>query len=125
MKLFFSFLILLMFNCESSNKNNQERDKQELDKLSKEIHSIADSSVCSDEYTCKYMGLGAKPCGGYWSYLVYSTSVNEEDLIAKVKRYNELERKYNENYGIISDCSVVMPPDDVECEDGKCKAFYK
>ena len=124
MKFLFSFLILLMFNCNAT-ENDQERDKQELDKLSKEIHAIADNSVCSDEYTCKYIGMGAKPCGGVWGYLVYSTSVNEEDLLEKVKRYNGMERKYNANYGIISDCSMVMPPDEVRCENGKCKAFYK
>ncbi len=125
MKLFFSFLILLMFNCDPSTGNDQERDKQELDRLSKEIRAIADESVCSGEYICKYIGMGAKPCGGFWGYLIYSTSVNEEDLIAKVKKYNEMEREYNNNYSIISDCMFVMPPEEIVCKEGKCKAVYK
>jgi hypothetical protein len=114
-----------MINCDPSNQNNQEKDKQELDKLSKEIHALADNSVCSPDYTCKYIGMGSKPCGGVWGYLIYSTSINEDDLTEKVKHYNNLEREYNENYGIISDCSMAMRPHNLECEDGKCKAVYK
>jgi hypothetical protein len=102
----------------------QERDREKLDKLKKEIIGIVDQSVCSDEYTCKYIGLGSKPCGGFWEYITYSTSINENDLIAKINEYNEKEDQYNIKYGINSDCSFVMPPDDVICDEGKCVPVY-
>ncbi len=112
----------MMFNCDPSSGNDQEHDKQVLDRLGKEIRDLADNSVCSNQYTCKYIGMGSKPCGGYRSYLIYSTSIDEDALISKVKKYNALEQKYNEDYGIISDCSIVMPPEKLICKNGKCSA---
>ena len=121
MKFLAALLILTVFNCDAPD---QTQEREALDKFRKEIIEMAASSDCSDEYTCKYTGFGSKPCGGFWGYLVYSTSINEKDLLSKVARYNKLEKAYNIKYGIISDCSVVLPPSEVVCDNGKCKAIY-
>jgi len=124
MKIPVLFLFFLALQCSNPGNQSREQERDQLDTHKKEIVDLAASSVCSEEYTCKYAGLGSKPCGGFWEYITYSTSINEEDLLSKIKRYNQLEETYNSKYGIISDCSFVMPPDSVICENGKCKAVY-
>ena len=125
MKYFFLFLTLLIFKCGDNDAiKSQDVEKKELETLAKEIKTIADSSVCSSEFTCDFVGFGSKPCGGNWEFLIYSSSIDVVDFLAKVKSYNALEKKYNIEYGIASDCMMAMPPDDVICENGKCKAIH-
>ncbi|MCD6544994.1 MAG: hypothetical protein J7K34_10860 [Flavobacteriaceae bacterium] len=125
MKLLLIFLTFLVIDCSDNvTIDNQETEKKTLEKLAKEIRTMADDSVCSDEYVCYFVGFGSKPCGGNRGYLVYSSSINVNSFLKKVKKYNELENKYNIKYGIISDCMMVMPPTGTACEDGKCKAIY-
>lgn len=102
----------------------QEGGKKVIDKLKTEIIVLAESSSCSEEDNCNFVGLGSKPCGGHWEYLLYSSSIDTIELLAKVEEYNNLEIEFNQKWGIISDCSFVIPPDSVTCEDGKCKAVY-
>ena len=90
---------------------------------------MADESTCSEQFTCDFVGFGSKPCGGFWEYLVYSrmkkhTNSNDDEFLAKIKTYNKLEKEYNIKHGIASDCMIVMPPTNVICDNGKCKAVY-
>lgn len=125
MKILLVFLTFLVIDCSNNEINdNQDKEKIVLEKLAKELRTIADNSVCSDEYICDFIGFGSKPCGGNWEYLVYSSSIDVNSFLKKVKKYNDLEKKYNIKYGIVSDCMMVMPPTGTACEDGKCKAVY-
>lgn len=126
MKYILVFLTFLATDCAGTDDiANQEVEKRAMDKLAIEIKSMAEASICSEEFICNYIGLGAKPCGGNWEYLVYSSAINVVEFETKIKAYNALEKKYNIKYGINSDCSLVMPPDGLICENGKCKAVYK
>ena len=51
--------------------SHQEAEKAVIDKLKIEIKQLADTSVCSDEYNCFYVGIGSKPCGGFWEYILF------------------------------------------------------
>ncbi len=125
MKLFFIFLAFLVIDCSTADDIvGQEVEKNALDELKKEIKALADESGCSEEFTCYSIGFGTKPCGGYWEYLVYSSSIDVVDLLTKIQAYNELEKKYNTKYSIMSDCFLVMPPSKTICENGECKAIY-
>jgi hypothetical protein len=125
MKLVFVFLTFLAIDCSTSDDIiSQEVEKAALDSLKIEIKALATESLCSEEYTCFSVGFGAKPCGGNWEYLIYSSSIDVVDLLAKVESYNDLEKKYNKKYTIMSDCFLVMPPSKIICEDGKCKAIF-
>ena len=125
MKILLILLPLLIMKCsDTDNNTTQEDDKKALEVLASEIKVLADQSVCSDEFTCEYVGFGSKACGGFKGYLVYSNSIDVSELLAKVKSYNEKEHQYNQKWGIISDCMFVMPPTSVVCENGKCIAVY-
>ncbi|MCK5637458.1 MAG: hypothetical protein KAH67_02025 [Flavobacteriaceae bacterium] len=123
MKYLFFFLTLLAFKCgDNDDIKNQDVEKKELETLAIEIKTLADSSVCSSEFACNFIGFGSKPCGGHWEYLVYSNSIDVADFLSKVKIYNELEKDYNIKYNIVSDCMFVMPPESTTCANGKCIA---
>ena len=123
---FLSLLIPLIFVACSDNSylTTQELETKVIDKLKTEIITLTGDSGCSEEYACNFVGLGSKPCGGHWEYLLYSSKVDTIKLLAKVEDYNRLEKDFNQKWDIISDCSFVMPPDSVICEDGKCTALY-
>jgi len=125
MKFLLIFLTFLAIDC--SNKDiitDQNLEKKTLEKLAAEIKSMADESICSDQFTCDFIGFGSKPCGGYWEYLVFSSSIETKGFLTKVKKYNDLEKKFNAKYDIGSDCMFATPPVKVICANGKCKAVY-
>ena len=123
MKLLLLSSFFLGVNCseQGDSTTGQEKDKASIDKLREEIASLAEASVCSETYTCFSIGVGSKPCGGHWEYLVYSNSIDVSTLQEKVEELNEMEKAYNEKYEVMSDCMMVMPPQAIVCEDGKCK----
>jgi hypothetical protein len=125
MKLLFLVIPIILFGCsDAQDLAAQEVEKKAIDKLKSEIVVLAESSICSEDNDCNFVGLGSKPCGGHWEYLVYSKSIDTIKFLAKVEDCNRLENEFNQKWGIISDCSFVVPPDSVICENGKCKAMY-
>jgi hypothetical protein len=118
-------LFLLSTQCEDDiPPDTQENEQQELAALKAEIENLASISICSDTFECKFIGFGSKPCGGYWSYLVYTTSIDTEQLESMVEAYNRKEALYNANWNIVSDCAIANPPSIVTCENNTCLAVY-
>ena len=93
---------------------------QDLQDLKIVIEDYASSSICSDEFECRYIAFGSKACGGPWSYLIYTTSIDTLELQTLVTDYNERENDYNLNCGATSDCSVPIAPAGFTCEDNLC-----
>lgn len=125
MKFFFVLLSFLVIYCDdSADISPQESEKRVIDNLKVEIKNLANESECSEEFTCYSVGIGAKPCGGFWEYIVYSSSIDVVTLMTKIETMNELEKQYNEKYTIQSDCYVAAPPKSITCEDGKCTAVF-
>ena len=126
MKLFFSLLVFLVICVDNSNDvTQQEAEKEVIDNLKIEIKNLAETSACGEAYNCYSVGIGAKPCGGFWEYVIYSNSIDVVSFLAKIETLNELEKTYNEKYSIISDCYIAMPPSSITCVDGKCTAIFQ
>lgn len=117
-------LLAIVFGCTNNMESSKEEDLAELTALQEEIELLVDSGVCSENSDCESIAFGSKACGGPKTYLVFSTSINVELLQQKVATYNALENSFNKKWGIISDCSVVLPPTSVKCINGKCVAVY-
>ncbi len=115
-------LTCLMFSCEDDD--SQEGDRIELDALKTSIEDLAATSVCSETAECKFIGLGSKPCGGPWEYLIYSTSIDVEQLEDLVEDYNKKEADFNAKWGIASDCALANPPSSINCENNRCVAVF-
>ena len=66
------------------------------------------------------MPLGAKPCGGPWSYVVYSVATTDSvRLAAVVKEYTTYQADLNRKQGLVSDCQFLPPPT-IDCVGGQC-----
>lgn len=126
MKFLFLLMTFLVIDCNDSDAISlQEAQKEVIDNLKIEIKNLAGTSICSEEYSCYNVGIGAKPCGGFWEYIVYSNSIDIVTFLAKIETLNELEKEYNEKYSILSDCFMAMPPSSISCVDGKCTAVFQ
>ena len=113
--------ILLFAGCNSSDdSNNFESDLEELIVMRTSIEELADASTCNDNTECLFIGIGSKPCGGPWSYLIYSTSIDMDQLEEMVELFNTKQAEFNIKYGQVSDCAFVIPPTALICENGKC-----
>lgn len=122
--LFVLFLSLVAFKCEDNSDSTFQEDQQELIDLKQNIEYLASTSVCNENTECKFMALGSKPCGGPWSYVIYSTSIDESNLKTLVTNYNKKEAAYNQKWGIVSDCAMVNPPISTTCKNNTCVAVY-
>lgn len=117
-------LLTLVVGCANNSESSQEEEQLELDSMKEEIEQLISTGNCTENSDCDFIAFGSKPCGGPWSYLVYSTSIDVELLKTKVATYNEYETAHNIKWGIVSDCMAVTPPISVDCIDGECTAIY-
>jgi hypothetical protein len=112
-------LTLGAFSCEKEELS-ENADWDELKRRETEIRAFVADRACAPDRTCGVIGFGAKPCGGPWSYLVYSLRTADVTVLTqKVDAYNQLERELNTKYGRGSDCALVTPPT-VACQNGTC-----
>lgn len=129
MKLFNNFfktiaLLAIVFACNDNSENSQEEDKQELHILKNEIEQLVAGGICSEDLGCDFIAFGSKTCGGPWTYLLYSKSINVSLLKEKITVYNEKETAYNIKWNVISNCMAEVPPSKVKCIDGVCTSVY-
>lgn len=95
-------------------------DAARLGAMKREIEELVREPGCSLTSECVAVAFGAKPCGGPWTYLVYSRmSVDESALLDKVKGYNHFNKVINERHGLVSDCMLVTEPS-LDCVNGLC-----
>ncbi len=118
-------LLAIVLGCTNDTETTQEEELQALNLLSEDIEQLISEGICSENSDCDFIDFGSKPCGGPWSFLVYSTSIDVALLQQKVAIYNNQENAYNLRWGIISDCSFALPPEEVRCVDGECVGIYK
>ncbi|TYA74017.1 hypothetical protein [Seonamhaeicola marinus] len=123
----FVLIALTVTACLSDDGNDSdsyENEVQTLQTLKADIEALVATSVCNESTECKSIAFGSKPCGGPWSYLIYSTSIDTQELETKVGQYNQLEAIFNAKWGVLSDCAVANPPVDIICENNECVAVY-
>jgi hypothetical protein len=101
---------------------SEEDDRAKLKELADAIIAYIGTPYCSGSDDCRYIGVGSKPCGGPWSYLIYSAStVDIDHLETLVRIHASFEEYMNIKYGYASTCDVPIPPL-LECHDGICQA---
>ncbi len=106
--------------CNDEEPPNEAADRARLDKMETEVDDLIGDATCKDAKECRVMAFGAKPCGGPWSFKIYSASaVDSVALAGLVSDYDKFNQTLNERYGWMSDCMVVMPPN-VGCVEGHC-----
>jgi len=116
--LFAIVLLLQSFQCEEDKPSTLSPEN--LNQKKAAIETYIATFPCEESLGCSFLAFGSKPCGGPWSYLVFSNAVDLEFLTAEVLEYNEMENQFNLETGAVSDCAVVLPPTAVGCMDGIC-----
>jgi len=104
--------------------SDEEADKRTLRELYDAIVDYIGTPYCQWERDCRTIGVGSKPCGGPWEYLVYSAStLDEEVLSGLVGIHADFEDYMNRKYGYVSTCDVPPVPE-TRCIDGICTAVF-
>ncbi|MDP9957328.1 hypothetical protein J2X97_002997 [Epilithonimonas hungarica] len=99
--------------------NLTQQESSEMENLKSEILAMAKSEKCTNPADWKTIGLGAKACGGPVSYIAYSNKIDEVKFLEKVNLYNQRAADYNKKYNLVSDCMLVMQPENIVCENEK------
>ncbi len=119
------FWVILVFVFLVSVLGCDEEEKEEegiirLEEMEQEILDYVGSPSCDSIGSCRWIGMGDKPCGGPWYILVYSISDVDSLVLGElVSAYNDYNGELNQEYGWISDCSVPNDPQ-LECQNGIC-----
>ena len=113
-------LMLQSFQCTETNDSSDNITSAQLETKKQEIQNYINGFSCSESVGCGFIAFGTKPCGGPWSYLVFSNNVNLTKLQEMVKDYNEMNQLFNIQTKAMSDCSVPSPPTEVKCVNGIC-----
>lgn len=124
MFLSFSFLFVATQCEEDIHPLTYEDKRADLNIYKDSIEGLAATSVCNENTECLFIGFGSKPCGGPLTYLIYTNSIDVDQLLLWVEDYNHLEQELNEEWGIVSDCSIVNPPSGFECMDNTCIPIF-
>ncbi len=107
---------------EDGDQRTEEGDQARLKEMRQEIDELVGGAAAASISDCRYAGLGSKPCGGPWEYIVYSVSSTDSTALAeRLTAYDALEAEMNERYGYLSDCSVPNIPA-LAFKDGRCGA---
>ena len=115
-------IIALTFSVMTHAQDAQTRDANAIKALIESATLLANADLsCDLDFDCEVVAIGARACGGPSSYIVTSKNnlnLNEVEFIAL--KTQEKQREFNRNYGRISICSIVMPPQ-TKCVKNLCK----
>ncbi len=118
------FLIsLFVVSCELATTEPLVITAEELLSQQSEIIRLSESVPCTNGSEWKFTPMGSKACGGPARYLAYHQSV-ERELLDLVERFTALQKAYNEQNNVLSDCMLVGPPRTIQCEGNKAVLIY-
>ena len=106
----------------NGGQRTEEDDRAQLAEMRREIDALVGDAAGASIEDCRYSGLGSKPCGGPWEFVIYSVASTDSTALAeRLTAYNAFEAEMNERYGYASDCSVPNAPV-LAYRDGLCVA---
>jgi hypothetical protein len=118
------FLISLMVvSCELSTTEPLVITAEELLNQQTEIIRLSESVACTNASEWKFTPMGNKACGGPARYIAYHQSI-ERNFLDLVERFTALQKAYNEQNNVLSDCMLVGPPRTIQCEANKAVLVY-
>ena len=115
---------ILLVSCELSTTEPLVITAEELLKQQTEIIQLSESVTCTNASEWKFTPMGSKACGGPSRYIAYHQSI-EQNFLDLVERFTALQKSYNEQNKVLSDCMLVGPPRTVQCEGNKPVLVYR
>lgn len=102
-------------------EENEADDIAMLEAMEREIDALIGDAACTGGADCRAVAFGAKPCGGPWTYKVFSAAeVDTTELWRRIAAYNNYNARLNETWNWASDCAFVTEPA-VGCVEGSCQ----
>ena len=117
---YYLVFIFICFSCSEENLETKQDYEERLTLLYQEMESIVAEGSCEKATECDFIPVGDKACGGPSGYIIFSEDINLEKLEEIADEYTNLERTYNQKFGIISDCSLTRPPQNIGCINSAC-----
>jgi hypothetical protein len=118
-------IFLAAFSCSDDDEPISCTDRETfLNEQRDQIRAFAETSICSDDFECRYIAFGVKACGGPAGYLIYTTSIDTLELTNWVNNFNIQQEMYNQECGGVSTCNVPQPPIGFDCVDNTCIPIY-
>jgi len=111
------FILPLLVSCGGDDSGTSDKKlESDIAYVSGKIDELTTDLTCDTNEQCLYIEYGHKPCGGPAGFRIYSSKNTDVILINEyADDYFQLTMEYNERHGLVSDCSVEMPPA-VHCE---------
>lgn len=101
---------------------NRAVDEARVRQLEQQARALAKTDGCDRADQCAAAPLGAKPCGGPRTYLVYCKATTDEAALSRaLDELKRAEESYNRSSGLVSDCMLVPQPD-VRLDGRTCTA---
>ena len=98
-------------NSDADPASGEARDLAVLKEMEAAIDTLIGGAPAESDADCRAIAFGDKPCGGPWSYKIYSVAgLDTLALAGLVAEYNKYNRLLNERYGWSSDCMYATPP---------------
>lgn len=113
-----------LFLVSCTKENTQEEDQKKLTAMYVELQQLSESVACTNAEEWEFTGIGSKACGGVTSYIAYSSKIDTVNFLSKAEKYTSAMADFNKKWGIVSDCALVLPPNEVTCENGNPKLIY-
>lgn len=120
--IFIGLVSLVLISCSPGSTINPDKStKDKMSKLDKESKALISSANCLTSNQCHSIGFGHKPCGGFYSYRIYSDQGTDVAILKnKINQYNILSKAHNKNNNIISNCMMLMQPQ-LACREKTCQ----
>jgi hypothetical protein len=108
--------------ADQTPSENRAVDEARVRELEQQARALAKTDGCDRADQCAAAPVGAKPCGGPRTYLVYCKATTDEAaLVRALDELKRAEESYNRAAGLMSDCMLVQQPD-VRLDGRTCTA---
>ena len=67
----------------NGDQRTEEGDRAQLAEMRREINALVGDAAGTSIEDCRYAGVGSKPCGGPWEFIVYSASSTDSTALAE------------------------------------------
>lgn len=116
--LLFLIILLSFKGCTSLDEPLVTPDS--VTEIARDISGLIGEAEASTLSQCSIIGIGAKPCGGSWGFLVFSLERTDPERLSElVDRFNELNKTINSEKGIFSTCDATPVPETI-LNNGQC-----
>lgn len=105
------------YSTDKSTPASSEKIAKRLAELRVEFEKIK-NEPCTDAASWKFAPVGSKSCGGPQFYTAFPIA-KEAETQKLISEYTQLDAEFQRINQLLSDCSLVEAPAELQCVNGK------